>query len=200
VTTVYRGYVPAAPAHGPDEPPINVDKKGILSHFGSGMLKEAGVMDVRVVPDPAGGGKYRAYFTDHFAGMVVVSGAENPANQWKNGDGGFNNDSEPSRVFWPDYEFVTSYDMTPVPVGDESLPKFLTATNGNYAAPVLLVTGEINGHGGALFLLPARDEGAAGEVDAVQASGAGGVSFVDIINLTSSNVAVASRFACRSTW
>jgi hypothetical protein len=195
VTTTYRGYVPAAPAHGPDEPPINVESKGILSHFGSGMLKEAGVMDVRVVPDPAGGGKYRAYFTDHFAGMVVVSGAENPANQWKNGDGGFNNDSEPSRVFWPDYEFVTSYDMTPVPVGDESLPKFLTATNGNYAAPVLLVTGEINGHGGALFLLPARDEGAAGEVDAVQASGAGGVSFVDIINLTGSNVAVASRFA-----
>ena len=58
----YEGYVPAAPAHGPDEPPINVDKKGILSHFGSGMLKEAGVMDVRVVPDPdAGAGKMRAY-------------------------------------------------------------------------------------------------------------------------------------------
>jgi hypothetical protein len=200
---VYQGYVPAAPAHGPDEPPINVDSKGILSHFGSGMLKEAGVMDVRVVPDPTTAGKFRAYFTDHFAGMVVVEGAEDPALEWKNPGAPFDNDCLPDgsggctfepRVFWPDYEFVTSYDMTPVPVGDESLPKFLTATNGNYAAPVLLVTGEINGHGGALFLLTSRNEGAAGQVDAVQASGAGGVSYVDVINLTGSNIPVASRF------
>ena len=76
--------MPAAPAHGPDEPPINVDKKGILSHFGSGMLKEAGVMDVRVVPDAEGGG-YKAYYTDHFAGLVVVSGAEAPGTQWRQG-------------------------------------------------------------------------------------------------------------------
>jgi hypothetical protein len=192
-TTVYRGYVPAAPAHGPDEPPINVDKKGILSHFGSGMLKEAGVMDVRVVPDPNAAGKYRAYFTDHFAGMVVVSGAENPAGEWKNGGGNFNNDTD-TRVFWPDYEFVTSYDMTPVAVGDEELPKFLTATNGNFTAPVLLVTGEINGHGGALFLLPSRIEDAAGQVDAVQASGAGGVSFVDVIKLDGAVSNITDRF------
>ena len=59
VSPTYEGFVPAAPAHGPDEPPINVDKKGILSHFGSGMLKEAGVMNVRVVPDGSGG--YRAF-------------------------------------------------------------------------------------------------------------------------------------------
>jgi hypothetical protein len=90
--------------------------------------------------------------------------------------------------------------MTPVPVGDESLPKFLTATNGNYAAPVLLVTGEINGHGGALFLLTSRNEGAAGEVDAVQASGAGGVSFVDIINLTGRTSRWPAASMCRSTW
>lgn len=67
----YVGYVPAAPAHGPDEPPINLDKKGILSHFGSGMLKEAGIMGVRVVPDATGTG-FKAYYTDHFAGLVVV--------------------------------------------------------------------------------------------------------------------------------
>jgi hypothetical protein len=193
----YEGYVPAAPAHGPDEPPINVDKKGILSHFGSGMLKEAGVMDVRVVPE---GGGYRAYFTDHFAGLVVVSGAEAPATQWKNAggtgpNGTFDNDTDP-RVFWPDYEFVTSYDMTPVPVGDESLPAYLVAdANGNYKAPVMLATGEINGHGGALFLMASMNTAAAGEVDAVQSSGAGGVSFVDFIDLTTQNVAVANRFA-----
>jgi hypothetical protein len=190
----YLGYVPAAPAHGPDEPPINVDKKGILSHFGSGMLKEAGVMDVRVVPDPTAAGSYRAYYTDHFAGLVVVRGAHDPATNWKNGGGNFNNDTD-ARVFWPDYEFVKSYDMTPVPVGDESMPRFLTADgNGNYTAPMMLVTGEINGHGGALFLMSAGNHAAAGQVDAVQSSGAGGVSFVDFIDLTSSGVAVASRF------
>jgi hypothetical protein len=192
VKPTYVGYVPAAPAHGPDEPPINVDKKGILSHFGSGMLKEAGVMDVRVVPDPDDSTKFRAFYTDHFAGLVVVSGAEAPATQWRNGN--FNNDTD-TRVFWPDYEFVTSYDMTPVPVGDESMPKFLTAdAGGNYTAPVMLVTGEINGHGGSLFMLNG-DTKAAGQVDLVESSGGGGVSFVDIIDLKGSDVAVANRFA-----
>lgn len=190
----YAGYVPAAPAHGPDEPPINVDKKGILSHFGSGMLKEAGVMAVRVVPDAEGSG-FKAYYTDHFAGLVVVSGAENPATQW-NKPGSFNNDTD-NRVYWPDVEFVTSYDMTPVAVGDESLPAFLVpGTNGEYAAPMLLSTGEINGHGGALFLMPTMDTGAAGTVDAVQSSGAGGVSFVDFIELAQNSTSpVANRFA-----
>lgn len=191
---VYEGYVPAAPAHGPDEAPINVDKKGILSHFGSGMLKEAGVMDVHVVPDPTAAGKFRAYYTDHFAGLVVVSGAEAPATQWKNGSGGYNNNTDP-RVYWPDYEFVKSYDMTPVPVGDESMPKFLTAVNGNYTAPVMLVTGEINGHGGALLLLPTMNQATAGQVDVVESSGAGGVSFVDIVDLTTAGTPVANRFA-----
>lgn len=195
----YEGYVPAVPANGPDEPPINVDKKGILSHFGSGMLKEAGVMDVRVVPDPAAVGKYRAYYTDHFAGMVVASGAENPKTKWMNGSGGFDNNkingaTEP-RVFWPDYEFVTSYDMTPVPVGDESLPAFLVAdASGNFLAPLQLATGEINGHGGAMAMLPNRDEAQSGQVDVLQSSGAGGLSFVDIINLTDKDIAMVSRF------
>jgi LVIVD repeat len=188
---VYEAYVPAAPAHGPDEPPVNVDKKGILSHFGSGMLKEAGVMNVRVVADPDDGTKFQAYYTDHFAGLVVVSGAESPGAQWRNGS--HNNDTDP-RVFWPDYEFVRSYDMTPVPVGDESMPKFLTAVNGNYTAPVMLVTGEINGHGGSLFMV-AGNTRASGQVDVVESSGAGGVSFVDIIDLKGAGVAVASRFA-----
>jgi len=193
----YEGYVPAVPAHGPDEPPINVDKKGILSHFGSGMLKEAGVMDVRVVPDPTAAGKYRAYYTDHFAGLVVVSGAEAPASQWKNGGGNFNNDTD-SRVFWPDYEFVTSYDMHPVVVGDESMPAFVVAdAGGNFTGPVLLATGEINGHGGALFLMPCMETAScpADQVDVVESSGAGGVSFVDIKDLASKDVAVANRFA-----
>ncbi|MFO7710131.1 MAG: hypothetical protein R6V84_18330 [Desulfobacterales bacterium] len=184
---VYEGYVPAAPAHGPDEPPINVDKKGILSHFGSGMLKEAGVMDVRVVKE---GEDYRAYYTDHFAGLVVVSGADDPALHWKNSGGNYveENDTDPRR-FWPDYSFVTSYDMTPFPVGDEELPQFLVPGNNGYDAPVMLVTGEINGHGGALFMLPSANTSAGG-VDLVESSGAGGVSFVDITNLESASFTV----------
>lgn len=195
---VYAGYVPAAPAHGPDEPPINTDKKGILSHFGSGMLKEAGVMDVRVVPDAEGSG-YKAYYTDHFAGLVVVGGAQDPTSNWKNagcGAGGCNNNTD-ERVYWPDYEFVTSYDMHPVVVGDESLPAFLVPdeSSSNYAAPMLLSTGEINGHGGSLFLMPTMDIAAAGTVDAVQSSGAGGVSFVDFTVLDQeSTTPVANRF------
>ena len=194
----YEGYVPAVPAHGPDEPPINVEKRGILSHSGSGMLKEAGVIDVRVVVDPSDSTKFAAYYTDHFGGLVVASGAESPAANWRNGLGGFDNNkingvTEP-RVFWPDYEFVTSYDMSPVVVGDESVPQFLVAdSNGNYNSPVMLATGEINGHGGALFLM-SGNTAAAGEVDAVQSSGGGGVSFVDFVDLTSTNVAVANRF------
>ena len=191
----YLGFVPAAPAHGPDEPPINVDMKGILSHFGSGMLKEAGVMDVYVVPDGSGG--YRAFYTDHFAGLVVVSGAAAPETNWINGSGGFDNDTDP-RVFWPDYEFVTSYDMTPVPVGEESLPAFLVVDNtGQYVAPLLLSTGEINGHGGALFLMPCMETSncPSDQVQAVQASGAGGVSFIEFLDLSATSTApVASRF------
>lgn len=187
----YEGYVPAAPAHGPDEPPIKVDQKGILSHFGSGMLKEAGVMDVRVVPDPDASGEYLAYYTDHFAGMVVVSGAGAPATNWT--DGGFNNNTDPL-VFWPDYEFVTSYNMTPIPVGDEALPSFLVANSGgNFKSPLMLVTGEINGHGGALSLMTGN-HAAQGQVDALQASGAGGLSFVDIIDMKNADIPVANRF------
>lgn len=193
-TPTYAGFVPAPPAHGPDEP-TGTSSQSILSHHGSGMLEEAGVMDVRVIEDGSGG--YRAIFSDHFAGLVVVHGAEDPATHWHGprGKGAYDNDTKPGQPYWPDYEFVTSYDMTPVPVGDESLPKFLTDTGGNYDTPVQLVTGEINGHGGAIFIMPGADLAAAGQVDVVQSSGAGGVSFVDITDITTPNVAVASRFA-----
>lgn len=201
INPTYAGYVPAAPAHGPDEPPVNVEKKGILSHFGSGMLKDAGVMDVRVVEDTdAGAGKLRAFYTDHFAGLVVATGSEDPKTNWKNtggsGTGGSWNNNSDTRTYWPDYEFVTSYDMTPVPVGEESMPKFLVGdAKGNYSAPVQLVTGEINGHGGSLFLLPSRDVGSSDQVDLVESSGAGGVSFVDISQLTGTVNAISERFS-----
>ncbi|HKJ07818.1 MAG TPA: hypothetical protein VKA76_01895 [Gammaproteobacteria bacterium] len=70
--TQYLGYVPAVPAHGPDEP-TGEQAKSIFPHFGSGMLKEAGVVDVRVDVD-----NQKVYYSDHFAGLVVVDNADDP--------------------------------------------------------------------------------------------------------------------------
>lgn len=168
----YLGYVPAVPAHGPDEP-TGQQSQSLFPHFGSGMLKEAGVTDVRV----AGG---KAYYSDHFAGLVVVGGADDPAANWHgpDGKGNYNNDTMPNTPFWPDYEFVTSYDMAPYdPNEEESLPTFL------YQAPIDLATGEISGHGGAMLLTQGMDSSTPGQVDVVQADGAGGVNFIDITDL-----------------
>lgn len=190
----YQGFVPAVPAHGPDEP-TGSQSKSILSHHGSGMLEEAGVAAVRVVEDAPGAGTYKAFFSEHFAGLVVAQGAENPQAFWKGPSAPYNNDTK-SEAYWPDYEFVTSYDMTPVPVGDESLPRFLVpSAGGAYPAPVLLATGEINGHGGALFMAAGSNTGAAGQVDIVQSSGAGGVSFLDIVDLATPGKQPSERFS-----
>jgi hypothetical protein len=192
-TPTYAGYVAAVPAHGPDEP-TGTQSKSIFPHFGSGMLKEAGVMDVRVKADATGTG-YKAYYSDHFAGLVVAGGAERPRTNWKNAGAPYNNDIFPLDPFWPDYEFVTSYDMTPVTLSgsDESMPQFVVPdASGKFPAPVLLATGEISGHGGSLFLMPGMNTGAAGQIDIVQATGAGGLNFIDI--KTFSGAALADYF------
>jgi len=171
----YLGYVPAVPAHGPDEP-TGQQSKSLFPHFGSGMLKEAGVVAVKVDTTAD-----KVYYSDHFAGLVVVNDASHP-DTWHgpNGAGSYNNDTQPSVPFWPDYEFVTSYNMAPHdPTEEESLPDFLYAQGG----PIALATGELSGHGGALMLMPKRNPGAVGQVDVVQADGAGGVNFVDIESL-----------------
>ncbi len=80
---------------------------------------------------------------------------------------------------WPDYEFVDSYDMTPFdPNDNESLPKWM------YEVPTLLLSGEVSGHGNSFLLMPSGNVGAAGEVDVVMTSGGGGLSFIDITELT----------------
>ncbi len=176
----YAGYVAAVPAHGPDEP-TGTQTRSVFPHFGSGMLKEAGVVDVRVMADAVGGG-VKAYYSDHFAGLVVASGAENPQANWRNAGAPFNNDIFPSTAYWPDYEFVSSYDMTPVTLSgsDESMPQFVVLNGSSFMAPVLLVSGEISGHGGSLFLMPNMNTNAAGQIDVVQATGAGGLNFIDV--------------------
>jgi hypothetical protein len=109
----YLGYAPAVPANGPDSP-TGTDAKSLFPHFGSGMLKEAGAISVQVSLDGADGEATigKVYYSDHFAGLVVMDGAENPAN-WKDAScpaNGCDNDTDPANVLgdhWPDYEFVT---------------------------------------------------------------------------------------------
>ena len=182
------GYAPAVPANGPDAP-TGAQSKSLFPYFGAGMLKEAGVVDVKL--DVAG---KRAFFSDHFAGLVVIQNADNPQN-WHGPDGleAYDNDTLPGPGagpggapllgdHWPDYEFVTSYDMTPYdPTDNESLPTWL------YQNPTLLLTGEVSGHGNSFLLMPSTASGSldgAGEVDVVMASGGGGISFIDVTDLS----------------
>ena len=186
VSTSYLGYAPAVPAHGPDEP-TGEQSKSLFPYFGVGMLKESGIIDIQA--DPANN---RVYYADHFAGLVILEGADDPATHWKQGGGNFDNDTISPYVLgdhWPDYEFVTSYDMSPNdPTDNESLPAWMYANDG----PALLVTGEISGHGNALFLQPLLAEGD-NAVDVVQATGSGGLNFIELVNLAAA--AMADRFA-----
>ncbi|MDX1808586.1 MAG: hypothetical protein R3331_03490 [Sulfurospirillaceae bacterium] len=168
----FLGYAPAAPAHGPDEE-TGQQSKSLFPYFGVGKLKDAGVIDVKVDVT-----NNKVYYTDHFTGLMVIDNADDPWTKWHgpNGFNGYNNNSQgPLGDHWPDYEFVTSYDMTPVLSGDEEIPTFV------HEAPILLTTGELSGHGNALALTNTFDASTSGGVDIVTASGAGGLSFVDVV-------------------
>ena len=181
LTATRQGYAPAVPANGPDAP-TGAQSQSLFPYFGAGMLKEAGIVDVQVDVDGN-----RVFFSDHFAGLVVISGASDPAS-WQGPDASYDNDTVegPSGEIvlgdhWPDYEFITSYDMTPHDETDnESLPQWL------YQSPTLLLSGEVSGHGNSFVLMPGMvvDNPDSGEVDVVMASGGGGISFIDIMDLT----------------
>ena len=169
------GYAPAVPANGPDAP-TGAQSKSLFPYFGAGMLKESGVVDVKI--DVAGN---RVFFSDHFAGLVVIP---SDPGQWHGllGIDGYDNDILPPYELgdhWPDYEFITSYDMTPHdPTDNESLPEWA------YQSPTLLLSGEVSGHGNSFVLMPSMNVAAEGEVDVVMASGGGGISFIDVNDLT----------------
>ncbi|MGD9095428.1 MAG: hypothetical protein PVJ58_05915 [Chromatiales bacterium] len=172
----YLGYVPGVPANGPDTP-TGTESSSLFPHLGWGMLKEAGVVDVDVKQHEDGTAE--AYFSDHFAGLVVMSGAEDPAANWRQAGAPFDNDDQGVLGdHWPDYEFVTSYDMTGASE-HETLPAWMSDSSG----PDLLATGEVSGHGNALSLLPDMEVSALGQIDVVLTSGAGGVNFLDINDL-----------------
>ena len=185
LTAVYEGYAPAVPANGPDSP-TGTDAKSLFPHFGSGMLKEGGAIDVKVKLDGDDGVATtgQVYYSDHFAGLVVMDGAEDPAANWKDAScpaAGCDNDTDPANVLgdhWPDYEFVTSYDMSGAEE-HETPPAWMI----DLAGPDLLVTGEVSGHGNALALSSVMNTDALGEIDVVLAAGAGGMNFLDIEDL-----------------
>ncbi|WP_373018160.1 hypothetical protein [Thiomicrorhabdus sp.] len=182
----YLGYAPAVPAHGPNDE-TGEEAKSLFPYFGAGMLKEAGVVDVKV--DAANN---QVYFSDHFSGLMVLDHADNP-NQWHgpNGAGAYNND-EPGGTLgdhWPDYEFVTSYDMTPIPDGEEEIPTYV------YESPVVLATGEVSGHGNNFALSSVFDPAASGAVDVALTAGGGGLNFIDVNTSADPKFEVPVHFA-----
>ena len=177
----YLGYVPAVPANGPERI-TGTQSQSILPYYGAGMLKEAGIIDIKIRGD-------YAYMTDHFAGLVIIDSASIPETGWRGANAPFNNDTDGiAGNHFPDSEFITSYDMSPYnPLDNESLPKWM------YEAPCKLATAEINGHGNRFLLMDEMNIAAAGNVDLLACSGAGGFNFVDIINLSAPSM--ADRYA-----
>jgi hypothetical protein len=182
LTAARQGYAAAVPAHGPDAP-TGEQSQSLFPYFGAGMLKESGIVDVRV--DVTGD---RVFFSDHFAGLVAISNASDPTT-WQGPDAPYDNDTVPGPDdtivlgdHWPDYEFITSYDMAPYdPTDNESLPSWL------YESPTLLLSGEVSGHGNSFVLMPGMDVVGPDpdpQADVVMASGGGGISFIDITDLT----------------
>lgn len=172
MNATYLGYVPAVPANGPSKQ-TGTQSQSILPYYGAGMLKDAGVVDVQIR------GNY-VYMTDHFAGLQIIDNAATPDLSWHGPNSPYNNDTDgiPAN-HWPDYEFITSYDMSPYdPLDNESMPKWM------YTTPSLLVTTELNGHGNSLLLMDNMSVNTAGNVDLLECAGAGGFNFVDIVNLT----------------
>lgn len=167
----YLGYVPAVPANGPEK--IRKSRsQSLLPYYGAGMLKEAGVVDVQVQGN-------LVYASDHFAGLMIIDNAATPDLHWKGANYPYKNDIDGVvGNHFPDYEFITSYDMSPWDSSDhESLPKWM------YESPCLLATAEINGHAGSLLLMDDMSLDTAGNIDLLQCAGAGGFNFIDIIDL-----------------
>jgi len=175
LNATYIGYVPAVPANGPDKETGSetaTDTHSILSYQGAGMLKESGVIDVKVRGNVA-------YMTDHFGGLVLVDNIATPETHWKGPNAPYINDTDGllgNHI--PDTEFITSYDMAPHdPLDNESMPEWM------FHSPCLLTSAEIGGHAGPLQLMDSMSNSTAGNVDLLVCVGAGGFDFIDIKDL-----------------
>lgn len=179
----YLGYVPGLPAHGAEEE-TGEQSQSLFPYFGAGKLVEAGIIDVKVDTT-----NKQVYMSDHFAGLMVIGNADQPS-KWKGANAPYNNNTSGELGdHWPDYEFVKSYDMTPVTLDEEAMPKFI------YEAPILLTTGEVNGHGNRFALSTTNfNSMATGQTDVVLSSGAGGLSFLDLSIGAENNFSVRAYF------
>ncbi len=164
----YLGYVPAIPVHGPEDAIIG-GSDSVFSRAGAGMLKDAGVVDVKVDSISK-----NVFFTDHFGGLMVIGNADDPAGTWH----GTNTDNDTDGIegnHIPTYEFVTSYDMNTSTAEDEALPNFTTEL------PILLATSEVGGHGNSLALTGnSFEESDDVPADVIMAAGAGGLNFIEV--------------------
>jgi len=176
LTAPYLGYFVAVPANGPYD--TNSQPSSLLPYEGAGMLKESGVLSVNVLND-------RLFLTDHFAGLVILNNAATPEN-WHGDEDDlpYNNDTDgfPNNNV-PEFEDVTSYDMSPWdPDDNESLPMAY------YQAPCELATRELNGHGYGLALMDNIDLNnipleTPRQIDVLECSTGGGLVFVDVIDI-----------------
>ncbi len=176
----YLGYFPAVPVNGPFD--TGSQPASLLPYEGAGMLKESGVTGVEVKSN-------QVYLTDHFAGLVIIDDAATPDTSWHGPAYPYNNDTDGiANNNIPDYEDITTYDMSPWdPLDNESLPRCY------YEAPGMLATRELKGHGYTLALMDNPTLTSAGAVDVLECSGAGGFVFVDITDITAP--VMADRFS-----
>ncbi|MCB2181939.1 MAG: carboxypeptidase regulatory-like domain-containing protein [Desulfobulbaceae bacterium] len=175
MTAPYLAFYPAVPVNGPYD--TGSQPSSLLPYEGAGMLKESGVTGVEINGD-------QVFLTDHFAGLVILDNAATPDVDWHGTSGPYNNDTDGiAGNNIPDYEDITSYDMSPWdPLDNESLPQCF------YDAPSLLATRELKGHGYTLALMDNVSLTTAGTVDVLECSGAGGFVFVDITDINAASM------------
>lgn len=162
----FLGYFPAAPTHGMIT--TGSDPSSLLPYEGAGILKESGFTDIKVSGD-------NVFVTEHFGGMIILNRYD-PGNNWHGSNSPYANDFDGiAGNHDPEFENVISYDMSPIDPDDhESLP------TAYYDTPVVLTTGELNGHGMSLMVMDTVDLDNSGSLDVLECSGAGGLNFVDI--------------------
>lgn len=184
LTGKYLGYLPAVmPAQAEDPSKPDGGGEGLWAFQGTEHFKETGTRRVQVdVSDE------EVWLSDHLGGVIAVGHADDPEDYWHGpSTTPYNNDTDGvAGNHNPPWEFVTSFDMTPVGQSggfNEPLPEWL------WESPALLGTGEAGtGHGESLEMMPGTDFSAAGTLDLVLAGQSYGLNYVDITDLSAANM------------